>query len=185
MQLKKLLIRVSKILALTIAIVYPFAVFFALRSGLSIRMIGLMLVCVALVSVAKRKSLFLGVCGILLAILTLVSESEIFLKLYPVFMNLGVCAMFAVSLKNKPLAQLVAEKQHIAMTEKSKNYARKVTMVWVVFMGLNTIISFMTVFMSDWIWTLYNGLISYCLIGIVMAVEYITRLRIFREHPNR
>lgn len=184
MQLKKLLIRVSKILALTIAIVYPFAVFFALHSGLSVRLIGIMLMCVALIGIAKHKNLLLGICGIVMALLTLVSDYEIFLKLYPVLMNFGVFAMFVLSLQSVPLVQRIAEKMKYKITDKTKEYARKVTIAWAIFMGLNTFVSFITVFMSDWVWALYNGLISYCLIGFMFGIEYITRTRIMRGRSD-
>ena len=185
MQLKKLLMQVSKTLAIIIAIAYPIAVFFALRNGLSIRMIGLFLMCVALIGVVQCKNVAFGVCGFILALITCLSDKEIFLKLYPVLMNLCVCGIFALSLIDVPLAERFAEKMKYQMTEHAKHYARNVTIAWAVFMGINTIISLITVFMSDWAWTLYNGFVSYCLVGTMMLGEYIIRTRIMREQSNK
>ena len=61
------------------------------------------------------------------------------------------------------------------MDDYAKLYARRVTIAWAIFMGINTIISLGTVFMSDWVWTLYNGLVSYCLIGAMFIMEYVIR----------
>ena len=54
-------------------------------------------------------------------------------------------------------------------------YTRKATVVWAIFMFFNTVISLITVFLSTKIWVLYNGFISYILIGIMMTTEYIIR----------
>ncbi|MBO4745570.1 MAG: hypothetical protein J5613_00675 [Alphaproteobacteria bacterium] len=175
MQLKKSSIRPIKILGGLVAIAYPIAVFVALQRGFPVRMLGLILVLVAGCALAQRRNLWLGVCGIILAGLAIISDKDIFLKLYPVFMNAAVCFMFAVSVRSVPLVQRFAEKMKYKITEKSKQYARRVTVAWAIFMGINTIISLITVFMSDWAWTLYNGLISYCLIGLMMVIEYFVR----------
>ncbi len=183
MQLKKLLIRPTKVLALVGAIAYPVLVFVALRSDVSVRMLGLGIICLVLLSIVRHKNILLGVCGIVLAALAFISDKEIFLKLYPVVMNCAICMMFALSLRETPLIQRIAQKMHYEMNEKSIDYSRRVTIVWAIFMGINTLVSLGTVFMPDWVWTLYNGLISYCLIGLVMGIEYLVRIRVM--HANR
>jgi uncharacterized membrane protein len=182
MQLKKSSIRPIKILGGLVAIAYPIAVFVALQRGFSVRMLGLILVLVAGCAMARRRNIWLGVCGIVLACMAVISDKDIFLKLYPVFMNAAVCFMFAVSLRSVPLVQRFAEKMKYEITEKSKQYARRVTIAWAIFMGINTVVSLTTVFMSNWVWTLYNGLISYCLIGLMMVIEYIIRMGVIHEN---
>jgi len=177
MQSKKLSIRPIKILGGLVAITYPIAVFIALRYNFSVRMLGLILVCMVLITLVRHKDMWLGICGVILGILSFASDKKIFLKLYPVFMNAMVCMMFWVSLRTVPLVQRFAEKMKYKMDDDSKKYVRRVTIVWAVFMGINTLVSLATVFMSDWIWTLYNGLISYCLIGTMIIGEYIVRKR--------
>lgn len=178
MQLKKLLILATKLLGATVAIAYPFAVFFALHSDLSVRIIALGLLAVILISLAKNKNLWLCLCGIALATIAAFSGQKIFLKLYPVLMNLGICTIFTVSLHDVPVVQKIAEKMHYKMTDDAKQYAQRATMAWAIFMATNTVISFATVFMADWIWTLYNGFISYCLIGLMMGIEYLIRKKV-------
>ena len=178
MQLKKLSIRPIKILGIILAIVYPIVVFLALQHDFSVRMLGLILCCVILIGMAVRKNIWAGMFGFLLTATAAILNQEVFLKLYPVFMNMLVCLMFASSLRGVPLSQRFAEKMKYKIDEKSKRYARSVTIAWAVFMGVNALVSLGTVFMSDWIWTVYNGLISYCLIGVMMVGEYLVRIRI-------
>lgn len=185
MQLKKLLIRPIRFLGLLATIAYPVAVFLALRHGFSVRMLGMILICVALIGVAQSKNLWVGICGILLAILSFVSNYDIFLKLYPVFMNAGVCAIFALSLRGVPLIQRFAEKMHCEINKYMANYARGATIAWTVFLAINTLVSLVTVFMPDIVWTVYNGLISYCLIALMMLVEYVVRTRVRANAKNR
>lgn len=178
MRLKKLLIQATKILGTVVAIIYPFAVFAALHNGLSVRFIGLALIAVILIGMARHKNLWLGLCGIALAAIAFFSNQKIFLKLYPVLMNFGICLVFALSLTTKPIVQRIAEKMKYSMTSDAKQYARRATVAWAIFMGANTIISLATVFMNDAVWVWYNGLISYCFIGIMMGAEYLIRKRV-------
>lgn len=181
MQLKKLSIRPIKILGVLVAIAYPIAVFVALQHNFSVRVLGLVLCGLILITMAWRKNIWMGLFGFLLTSQAAILNQEVFLKLYPVFMNLTVCALFAFSLRNVPLVQRFAEKMKYEINDKSKQYIRRVTIAWAIFMGINTLVSLSTVFMSDWVWTLYNGLISYCLIGIMMAGEYLVRIRVMHE----
>lgn len=54
-------------------------------------------------------------------------------------------------------------------------YTRNLTYVWAGFTFLNFLISFATVFASEKIWALYNGFISYFLVGTFFIIEYIVR----------
>ena len=181
MQLRKLLMRPIKILGIVGAIVYPILVFIALQSNISIRVLGLWLLFVVLIAVVQRKNFWIGLCGIIVALMAIISDQEIFLKIYPVIMNLTVCIIFTASLYNVPLVKYFAKKMNYEIDDNVKKYTRCVTIVWAWVMGINTLISFLTVFLSDWIWVLYNGLISYCLIGAVMGIEYLVRMRVMHE----
>ncbi len=55
-------------------------------------------------------------------------------------------------------------------------YTRNVTIVWLGFCLFNAFISFATVIINNnEIWLLYNGLISYVLMGLLMGSEYLYR----------
>lgn len=182
MQLKKLSIQPIKILGGLVAIVYPIAVFVALQHNFSVRTLGLILLCIMLLVMAWRRQIWMGILGVLLMIQAIILDQEIFLKLYPVFMNLAVCVMFAFSLKDVPLVEKIAKKMKYEMDDNARRYARRLTIAWAMFMAFNTFASLLTVFMSDWVWTLYNGLISYCLIGMMMLIEYFVRARVINAN---
>jgi uncharacterized membrane protein len=58
-------------------------------------------------------------------------------------------------------------------------YTRKVTAVWCGFFLVNGLVSMGTIYYGDrWIWSLYNGCISYVLMGVLMAVEMMVRKRV-------
>ena len=113
-------------------------------------------------------------------------NQEIFLKLYPVLMNASVCAIFALSLRKTPLITQFAQKMRKEpLDEKTLTYTKDATMAWAIFMLINTILSLITVFLSNEIWVLFNGLISYVLIAIMMGVEFIVRKKVMNVHADK
>ena len=70
--------------------------------------------------------------------------------------------------------------------EKSvERYCRKVCIAWCLFFILNAGISAFTALKcSDAVWSLYNGGISYALMGLMFAVEYIIRIQVNKKMPS-
>ena len=68
---------------------------------------------------------------------------------------------------------------------KQKEYTRHVTCIWAIFMFCLAVISFITVFLSNEIWVMFNGLISYILIAIMIGVEFIVRKRFINVRGNK
>ena len=175
LSMKKInILKLSKILIL---LTYPVIVFIALRHQFSLRLLSFFLVAMAFIvfSKTRQKICFIGV--VCLACLLLCFNNALFLKLYPVLMNILVFFGFALSLKKTPLLTLFAQKMGYNLTPSVIQYTRKATIAWMIFMLCNTFISLLTVFLSDAIWCLYNGLISYILIGLMFICEYVFRKR--------
>jgi hypothetical protein len=60
-------------------------------------------------------------------------------------------------------------------------HCRTVCRIWIFFFALNALVAFDSAFRSlEW-WSLYNGLISYCIAGSIFLVEYIVRRRIIKS----
>ena len=169
--------KILKVLGIIFALLYPFFVFFMLKSGLSLRLVALLLTVLVLSSFLRSRQKAFLLIGFVLILGLLFSNDDLFLRLYPVCMNFSVCMSFAMSLYEKPLITVFAEKMGHKSTDKMLSYTKKATIAWAVFMGLNTFISILTLFADIWIWTLYNGLISYVLIGIMFGAEYLIRRR--------
>lgn len=179
MQLKKLLTIIAKVFFGIFIISYPFVVFYTLQQNIAIRFIGLILLMAVVFSFIRNRNKFIFTLGLILCFLAIFYNQEIFLKLYPVMMNAAVCCIFSLSLAKTPLITQFAQKMNKQpLDQHTLTYTRNATCAWAIFMFFNTVISLITVFLSNEIWVLYNGFISYILIGIMMLGEYIVRKRI-------
>ncbi|MNJ71634.1 hypothetical protein D3C77_682010 [compost metagenome] len=64
-------------------------------------------------------------------------------------------------------------------------YTRTVTRVWCGFFVLNGTLAAATIWHGDLaLWSLYNGLVSYLLMGLLMGAEYLVRLRVKRSFAS-
>lgn len=100
----------------------------------------------------------------------------ILLKFYPPVCNLFIFMVFFTSLfGNETVIQKIA-KTFNPLNDKEIIYTRNLTYVWCVFLFLNFIMSCFTIFLPDKIWLVYNGCISYILIGLLFGIEYIVRI---------
>ena len=106
------------------------------------------------------------------------------LKFYPAVINLAIFILFFSStFTNETVIQKIARMMEgKELPDIVKNYTRKLTYVWCVFLLFNFLVSSATIFMSSKIWTVYNGCISYLLTGLLFAVEYVIRIRFKRKH---
>ena len=107
------------------------------------------------------------------------------LKCYPAFINLLVFFIFFSStFTDETIIQKFAKMMegNKELPDIVKDYTRKLTYVWCVFLMFNFLVSFATIFMSAKVWTIYNGFVSYMLTGLLFAVEYIIRIRFKRKH---
>ena len=101
----------------------------------------------------------------------------IFLKYYPPFCNFFVFMVFFTSLFSKEtVIQKIAKLCGDKLDKPALKYTRIVTYFWCILTFFNFIVSVWTIFQSDKIWILFNGCISYILIGLLFAVEYIIRI---------
>ena len=122
----------------------------------------------------KIKSIFpiISICIILIFYI----KRLIILKYYPPLCNLTIFLCFFVSLFTKEtIIQKFARLAGDKLEQPALAYTRNVTYVWTFFTFCIFLISIWTIFQSDKIWLLFNGLISYILVGVLFGVEYIIR----------
>ncbi len=180
----------SAILAVIIAAGYPLLVYFGLQQygsrGLAIVLLAF--VCIRYYLVRPATALqnvgaivvgFFSLCIIAL-------DSEILLRFYPVVLSVSIAAFFFFSLWNKKTAiEKFAEMAGENVTPIARFYMRRLTICWVVLMLLNAAIAAYTaLFMSLSHWTLYNGFLSYLLIGLFMLCEWFYRQHYKRTHET-
>ena len=125
---------------------------------------------------------------LLAGILCFVFNKKIFLKLYSVVISATMLFVFGSSLFFKPniifrFACLGDKSVKGSSFEPQVNsYCKKVTVVWCVFFVLNGSVSAFTALhdfgndaLNDKIWSVYNGGISYIIMGLLFAVEFLVR----------
>ena len=107
----------------------------------------------------------------------------ILIKYYPPVMNGFIFSVFFISLFCKEtVIQKIARIREGGLNEKISEYTRNLTYVWCVFLFINFLISILTIFLSDRIWIIYNGFVSYFLVGLMFVIEYPIRLAFKRRH---
>ncbi|WP_290762307.1 AMP-binding protein [Fibrobacter sp. UBA4297] len=186
----------GKIFFTAISVLYPVLVYCGIRYwGLSPRRMSLMLMALGFyqfLNFTRSKSkVDRGRTGVFVALILLCAfvaffaNNILFVKFYPVLVNLSLLAFFGFTLWRPPsfAFRMACLGDKNLMVSPSFNaverYCNKVTFAWCIFFIVNGTVAAFTVFVgSDKIWSLYNGLISYILIGLFFIVEYLVRKRV-------
>lgn len=170
--------------------VYPFAVYFGLNHwGIQTIAPILLIFFILRLFLARGKIRELSwliksvACvGITLVLASWALKQTQWLLYYPVVVNLVLFCLFSYSLIKPPsLIECMARITEPDLPPDGVIYTQKVTKVWCLFFIINGTIALLTCLWGNIkLWTLYNGAISYVLIGTLMAVEWIIRKRIRR-----
>ena len=128
------------------------------------------------------KPLLSSVLFLAAGLFCFITGKEFFIKLYSVVINLTLLVVFGSTLFLQPNIifrfATLADKSILGSSYENqvKLYCKKVTIVWCCFFIMNGSISaYTTFFCSREVWALYNGGISYVLMGTLFVVEYIIR----------
>ena len=175
-----------------VLIAYPVLVYFGLLY-LEARFVALILVILVAARLVLAKQLggrtrlapqilvSLG-AALIIGFLAFISNSKEFLKYYPVLMSVVMLALFFSSILRPPsVIERLARIRTPDLPPEAVLYTRKVTLVWCGFFVLNGAVSLYTCLATNMeIWALYNGLISYILMGVLFAGEFLIRRRLKR-----
>lgn len=107
-------------------------------------------------------------------------KANVWFRLYPAVMAAIAFSAFAVSLFRTPLVEIFARGMGEDLDVRGMAYCRCVTRVWVAFLAAHLVVTVLTVFASDKIWAVYNGLVAYVLMGALFAGEWLVRRRVRR-----
>jgi len=163
---------------------YPFLVYFSL-GRFEPRWLALLLVGLALIRLLAGRSMSswgMVFVTLPLAGLAWLGNALMPIKLYPVAVNGLMLALFAWTLFNPPSAvERLARLREPDLPRRAVVYTRQVTQVWCLFFLVNGSVALATAYWgSEAAWALYNGLISYVLMGVLAAVEWLVRRRVRR-----
>lgn len=122
--------------------------------------------------------------GLLLVAAAVWGNALLPLKLYPVLISCAMLATFGYSLVAPPsIVERLARLREPDLPAAAVRYTRRVTQVWCVFFVINGAIALGTaLWASEAIWSLYTGVISYLLMGLLFGVEFLFRARFKRQH---
>ncbi|WP_338921524.1 hypothetical protein V0M98_02090 [Pseudomonas silesiensis] len=168
-------------------LLYPFAVYFGMEHvapwqfGL---LLGSLWLARALLGARKPGSLWMAIGAIAFCLLLALLDSPLLLRWYPVLISAFMLALFGLSLKyGPPMVERLARMREPQLPAKAIVYTRQVTIVWCVFFLCNGLLAAaLTLWAPLKWWMLYTGLISYGLMGLLFAIEWLMRQRV-RGHP--
>jgi uncharacterized membrane protein len=166
---------------------YPLAIWLG-HGEVEPRLLACLLLLAALARLCSMQSVKAGriwlAGALLLAIAAAWGNDWTPLKLYPVLVNALMLGIFGYSLVSPPsLIERIARVKEPDLPPEGVQYTRRVTQAWCVFFLTNGTIALATaLWASPEIWTLYNGVIAYALMGIMFGGEYLVRLRFKRRH---
>lgn len=176
-----------KIILILLSIAYPFLIFFGIKNQGASFFQFLFLGLIVLYALSARKGnssawLWVLACSVLVVWMT-VSGSAFPAKLYPVTISVGLALLFAASLIRPPsMVERFARLKDPDLPPEGVEYTRQVTKIWLAFFVFNASVSaYTSLRMSDESWLLYNGLISYLLIGLLFAGELLARKKIIKS----
>lgn len=183
--------RLAQVILVLVVAAYPLAVYF----GIQYLSLGYLLV--LLLAVAGLRLLLLSTekggaggrigAGALAAILAVLAATSWLrgdatgLLWYPVFCNLLMLGIFTHSLffQSQSVIERLARIREPELPASGVAYTRRVTQVWCAFFVLNGAIAAATAVRGELqLWTLYNGLVSYLLMGLLLAGEWLVRRRV-------
>jgi acyl-coenzyme A synthetase/AMP-(fatty) acid ligase/uncharacterized membrane protein len=198
-----------KVLFYIIAALYPVLVFaFLVVFKLPVRILSLCIIALAaaffLSATGSRKKeqkkersvfdwrpLISSVLFLAAGLFCFFTNQTIFLKLYSVVISVTLLGVFGSTFFFPPtvifrFATLQDKTIKGSLAEKSvESYCRKVTIVWCIFFICNgSAAAYTAFFCSDRVWSVYNGGISYVLMGLLFTIEYIVRRQVDKKMPK-
>jgi uncharacterized membrane protein len=132
----------------------------------------------------------IGLIGLIIPLTIWLAHEYLFpsvllsLQLYPLLMNVIMLLLFSYTLLFPPsFAERIARLSEPDLPAVAVLYTRRVTQVWCLFFILNGSISLITtLWATPAVWSLYNGVIAYIMMGLLFGGEYLIRLRFRRRH---
>lgn len=183
----------ARLLFAAIVIAYPLIVYFGLERlggrGLAICIIAIALARLLLVRrfeelrSAVPHTAVVAAMLLIFGIAAAATDSATLLLYYPIGMNVLMFAIFFTSLLFPPtIIEQLARLRTPDLPAAGVVYTRRVTMVWCAFFVFNGSMAVYTTFGSNLgFWAVYNSVISYSLMGLLFAGEYVVRRYVQRR----
>jgi uncharacterized membrane protein len=169
-------------------LLYPFAVYFGMEHfapwQFGLLLGSLWLARALLVNRRLGKggpgNFWMAIAAIMFCGLLALFDNPLLLRWYPVLISAFMLGIFALSLRyGPPMIERIARLREPQLPAKAVVYTRQVTVAWSVFFLCNGLLAAALTLWAplSW-WMLYTGLISYGLMGLLFAIEWLIRQRV-------
>jgi uncharacterized membrane protein len=175
-------LKLTSVLLAVATLSYPALVYFILQHH-GARALVLPLAGLALARFILKREWIWGAGVLLLALLALLTNHSLPVKLYPAVVSLSFLAVFGYSLYKPPsFVERIARLREPDLPPQAVMYTRRVTFVWCIYFLVNAAIAAgLALWGSDRDWALYSGAVSYVLAGLLFAGEFLVRQYLRRK----
>ena len=166
-----------------LAILLPLSIWVFKLFGIPFWLAGIFLVPLIFLKKNPYWGRSLAFLALVLGGASLLLRTPDFVYFYPVVVNTVLLTVFVSSLfSQQTIVEKIARVKDARFSDREIPYARKVTLAWSLFFLVNGCIALATVFMEDkFYWSIYNGAISYVLMGMMFAGELYCRKRFIKS----
>jgi len=179
-----------------LGIVYPVVIYLALQKmeprQIALALLALLVARVALSGRAQlvryTRAFWLPLAAVaLVAVVTAAWNDPLSLLLAPSFVNAALFTSFGLTLvRGEPMIERFARAQVVAeLSQEEIAHCRRMTWLWCAFFLLNGSVALWLALVGNLeAWTIYTGIVSYILIGGLLAGELLYRTWRFRRYEG-
>lgn len=185
---------ILKILSGLFLFASPWVLYWTLSRGdvqvASFTLIGwVILRTIPIVLAAKREhlraALTLPAIGLVFALLGWLLDNRVWLMVLPAATQASFGVAFLRSLTTTPLIENFARMVKPELTEPELAHCRAWTRIWGIYLIAVAVFGLVLAACASLaVWTIYVGVLTYVLVGLLFAVEYVTRKYKFREYDR-
>lgn len=183
---------ISKVVSVLFLIASPWVLYWTLSRGdihvASLTLIGwVILRTIPVVLAAKREhvraALVLPAIALVFAVLGWVLDNGVWLMVLPAATQSAFGLAFLRSLGTTPMIENFARMVKPELSDGEVAHCRAWTRIWGIYLIAVALFGLvLAVCASLAVWTIYVGLVTYALVGLLFAVEYVVRKYKFREY---
>jgi uncharacterized membrane protein len=164
-------------------VLYPFAVYYGTEHFAPWQfalLLGVLWLGRALTADRRPVTLITALIAIGFCLLLGLLDSPQLLRWYPVLISASMLSLFGLSLIiGPPIIERLARLTDPQLPDRAIRYTRQVTIVWCWFFLANGLVATsLTLWAPLAWWALYTGLVSYGLMGLLFAGEWLVRRRV-------
>lgn len=172
-----------KILVGVLILLYPAVIYYGITNDMAWFGLSLLIIFLAYQAWSSPHQSWLYLSLVVVLLLGGWFEQGLMVKLVPLFIHISMFVVFWFSLRaDSPIIEKFARLDFPELPEDLAEHCRQMTYVWAAFFALNIVVIITLAWWgSDELWLLYNGVLAYVLVGVLIVGEYIWRKLKFPE----